>query len=76
MTITPGPPEQPIGAVVFDLDDTLSLERDYVRSGYRAVAKLLGERFPQAPDIEQWMWQRFCLGQTANMFNAAGEHFN
>ncbi|NQU76471.1 MAG: HAD family hydrolase [Planctomycetes bacterium] len=76
MTITPGPSEQPIGAVVFDLDDTLSLERDYVRSGYRTIAKLLGERFPQVPDIEQWMWQRFCLGQTANMFNAAGEHFN
>ena len=28
-------------AVIFDLDDTLILERDYVFSGYRAVAKYL-----------------------------------
>ena len=28
-------------AVIFDLDDTLILERDFVFSGYRAVAKYL-----------------------------------
>ena len=26
-----------VDVVVFDLDDTLYLERDYVRSGFRAV---------------------------------------
>ena len=31
-------------AVIFDLDDTLILERDYVFSGYRAVAKYLGAK--------------------------------
>lgn len=30
-------------AVIFDLDDTLYSEKQYVRSGYKAVAKLLGE---------------------------------
>lgn len=28
-----------INAVIFDLDDTLILERDYIKSGYEAVAK-------------------------------------
>lgn len=32
-----------IKGVVFDLDDTLYLERDYVYSGFRAVARALGE---------------------------------
>lgn len=32
-------------ALVFDLDDTLYLERDYVRSGFRAVARFCAERF-------------------------------
>lgn len=31
-----------ISAVIFDLDDTLYPERDYVRSGYAAVAQYLG----------------------------------
>ena len=34
-----------VGWVVFDLDDTLYLERDYVYSGFRAVSKCLHDRF-------------------------------
>jgi putative hydrolase of the HAD superfamily len=34
----------PITAAIFDLDDTLYLERDYVRSGYAAVAEYLDKR--------------------------------
>lgn len=30
-------------AVIFDLDDTLYGEKEYVRSGYREVAKLLSQ---------------------------------
>ncbi|BDA82942.1 haloacid dehalogenase [Aureimonas sp. SA4125] len=30
--------------VVFDLDDTLYLERDFARSGYKAVERVLGDR--------------------------------
>lgn len=33
-----------IKAVIFDLDDTLISEEDYIRSGYRAVAGLLASR--------------------------------
>lgn len=34
-----------IKAVVFDLDDTLYPEEDYVFSGFRHVAKLIGEKY-------------------------------
>jgi len=33
-----------VDVVVFDLDDTLYLERDYVRSGFRAVDAWLASR--------------------------------
>lgn len=44
-----------IEAVVFDLDDTLYLEKDYVRSGYRAVAAV----FPQVGNMEEKLWAAF-----------------
>ena len=40
---TEGKRKQPILGVIFDLDDTLYSEKQYVRSGYKAVAKLLGD---------------------------------
>ncbi len=42
-------------AVIFDLDDTLYGEKEYVRSGYNAVAKLL----PQVEDVERKLWEAF-----------------
>ncbi len=41
--------------VVFDLDDTLYSEKEYVRSGYHAVAKLM----PQVADTERKLWTAF-----------------
>lgn len=38
-----GKRKQPILGVIFDLDDTLYSEKQYVRSGYKEVAKLLGD---------------------------------
>ncbi len=64
-----------IQAVVFDLDDTLFAERDYVRSGYRAVAAHLTDDAERAAKIADWMWDRFCDGRADRMFNAAAEHF-
>jgi putative hydrolase of the HAD superfamily len=64
-----------IQAVVFDLDDTLFAERDYVRSGYRAVAAVMAQNAIDAERISEWMWQRFCQGNTDRMFNAAAEQF-
>lgn len=42
-------------AVVFDMDDTLYSEKEYVRSGYRQIAKL----FPQVENAEQKLWKFF-----------------
>lgn len=46
---------QDLEAVVFDLDDTLYREKDYVRSGYRAVAA----GFPQVENMAQKLWIAF-----------------
>lgn len=48
-------------AVIFDLDDTLYSEKEYVRSGYHEAAKLL----PQLPDAEEKLWQAFEAGENA-----------
>lgn len=41
-----------LSAVVFDLDDTLYSEKEYVRSGYKAVATII----PQVVDAEKKLW--------------------
>jgi len=64
-----------IRAVVFDLDDTLYPERDYVRSGYDAVARHLREARGTTEAYEQWLWQRFLCGQTAGALDALNDHF-
>lgn len=51
----------PVKAVVFDLDDTLYSEKEYVRSGYRAVAQSM----PQIADMEAKLWAAFEAGQPA-----------
>lgn len=43
-----------IRGVIFDLDDTLYPEKEYVRSGFRAVADYLGN-----PDYAQTLWNFF-----------------
>ncbi len=42
-----------IDAVIFDLDDTLYSEKEYVRSGYREIAKLISEV------TEEELWKAF-----------------
>jgi putative hydrolase of the HAD superfamily len=64
-----------IRAVVFDLDDTLFRERDYVRSGFAAVADVLRRRFATATAYEQWMWRRFAAGRRRQLFDALSRHF-
>ena len=52
---------QNLEAVVFDLDDTLYGEKDYVRSGYRAVAT----GFPHVENMAQKLWAAFEARQPA-----------
>ena len=49
-------------AVVFDLDDTLYAERDYVRGGYQAVAEHLRSHLGCTEVLEDWLWRRFISG--------------
>ena len=74
-----------IQAVAFDLDDTLYAERDYVRSGYRAVARHLQQLPPPrggpprqtaAPTYEGWLWARFLGGQSEKAFDALNDCFH
>jgi putative hydrolase of the HAD superfamily len=55
------------GCVVFDIDDTLYLERDYVRSGFRAVgesARALG-----IADFAERSWRLFEAGVRGSIFD-------
>jgi len=58
----------PLRCVVFDLDDTLYLERDYVRSGFAHVGTLVEQRFGAA-GFADTAWRLFIAGQRANIFN-------
>lgn len=49
-----------VKGVVFDLDDTLYPEKEYVKSGYRAVAKFLGDE-----SLSDKMWKYFEEGKAA-----------
>lgn len=51
----------PVQAVVFDLDDTLYSEKDYVRSGYQQVAAAI----PQVENAEEKLWDAFRNGKPA-----------
>ena len=55
-----GKRKQPILGVIFDLDDTLYSEKQYVRSGYKAVAKLLGDEA-----FADRLWRYFKNGKPA-----------
>lgn len=49
-----------IEAVIFDLDDTLYSEKEYVRSGYRKIAEYF-----RMPELEEQLWQVFLSGGKA-----------
>lgn len=55
-----GKRKQPILGVIFDLDDTLYSEKQYTRSGYKAVAKLLGDEA-----LADRLWTYFENGKPA-----------
>ena len=44
-----------LNAVIYDLDDTLYSEKEYVKSGYQKVAKVL----PQVSNVEKKLWELF-----------------
>jgi len=66
----------PIRAVVFDLDDTLFPERQYVGSGFRAVGEHLRRQLHRDERFEDWLWARFERGEYAGAFDALSEQFH
>lgn len=58
--ISEGDDTQPIKGVIFDLDDTLYSEKQYVRSGYRKIGIYLGRE--EAADK---LWEYFEVGKPA-----------
>ncbi|MGI8961182.1 MAG: HAD family hydrolase [Bryobacteraceae bacterium] len=60
--------------VVFDIDDTLYLERDYVQSGFRAVGEWVREALGVASFFEE-AWKCFEAGRRGDIFNVALETF-
>ena len=50
-----------IEAVVFDLDDTLYPEQEYVASGFRQIAA----SFPQIPQMAEKLWAAFACHEKA-----------
>ena len=62
--------------VVFDLDDTLYLERDYVKSGFRAVAKTAVKHTgTSADEAFNFLWNEFTAGVRGSSFNALLERY-
>lgn len=48
-------------AVIFDLDDTLYSEKQYIKSGYKSVA----ETIPEINNLELKLWDAFLRGEKA-----------
>lgn len=55
--------------IVFDLDDTLYLERDFAASGYRAVGQWMAERFG-ITDFADRAARVFATGDRARIFDS------
>lgn len=59
--------------VIFDLDDTLVPEWQYVRSAYAAVGRHAYGDTPAAQAAFAWLWQRFLAGQHSGALDALSE---
>jgi len=58
-----------IRGVVFDIDDTLYLERDYVRSGFAHVAGLVAASDEERREVFDWLWAQFLDGTRRDTFD-------
>ena len=56
--------------IVFDLDDTLYLERDFVRSGFAAVDRWVSDRFAISGFFDR-AWALFEAGRRGDVFDCA-----
>jgi putative hydrolase of the HAD superfamily len=60
----------PLRAVLFDLDDTLYREHDFVDGGFRAVADLLASRTGRGPgELVRRLWELHARDGRGRLFN-------
>ena len=60
-----------IRGMVFDLDDTLYLERDYVRSGFTHVASYLEDQgLANSAEVYAFLWEGFEAGKRGHAFDS------
>jgi putative hydrolase of the HAD superfamily len=64
-----------IRGLVFDLDDTLFDEREYVRSGFSHVARLVGDSDDESRTLDAWLWNAFEAGFRGDTFDRLLEAF-
>lgn len=60
---------------VFDMDDTLYLERDYVKSGFRHIESLAQTRYGIA-GVGDRAWELFAAGVRRTTFNLITDEFS
>jgi putative hydrolase of the HAD superfamily len=58
-----------IEGVVFDIDDTLYFEREYVRSGFRHVATVVATSEAELTTFFEWLWNEFETGRRGDTFD-------
>lgn len=64
-------------AIIFDLDDTLYPEREYVKSGFRAVSEFLGNRFNcDSDNILSELDRMFLNGYRGDLFDRLLGHYS
>jgi putative hydrolase of the HAD superfamily len=69
-TCPPRRPESVVAGVVVDVDDTLYLERDYVRSGFRAVGDWCRTELG-VDGVGERAWELFTTGRRGTTLNDA-----
>ena len=62
-----------IKAIIFDMDDTLFPELEYVRSGYRVAASHLADGEYSAEQLYEKLWGIFQADRKAKVFNVLAE---
>jgi putative hydrolase of the HAD superfamily len=66
---------QAVRVIVFDLDDTLFPEHQYVQSGFRAVSAYMREKGLIGQDVFPALWRRFNAGEHSLIFNSVLEDY-
>ena len=66
-----------VDAVIFDMDNTLYDEKQYVRSGFKAVSEYMAEKFKMDKDqMFRLFWRIFSKKGRGEVFNIALREFN